>query len=1232
MHKHIFSYFSTEPLTPAQTSLPKGQLFSESYGDVYYQVANPIGESLYTYIWRGQLLQDITEKIINSNLLANEQINNNTFSGIYKTLEIGFGSGLNALLSMCSIKAYRYLCSQLSSPQMVINLLDEVINNLKNSPQLVYETFKRIYPSTSNNTKILPKYKRNLAQIAENDLVSEFIALDLKANQKALNNDKHLLFSLKHSNELYLDLFLDHVLEKLETVLKSQEFKSILANTFTLLKDNWLYQYCSIEKHPISLDTLKCTYLENFIPTIQDNHKVFTFMIMKSLFEPLLHTVITKKGKDFDESLAQARINFQQRLKNVNMDDTKQVTGVEVIHKKETTLLQNALNKISEATGSSFKQVVSKVKSFTDIYNSLIEQLTINLIIADFSERFLNENHKESKSENNNQANNVLSKVEEQSSIQLDYKVTKKEQLVNLINTTCIKLLDNLQRTGTIDHQVAVTYNQDRDLLNIYYGDVQNIVLNYTNALGANSFDSIFLDGFNPKLNLDLWNSNLYLSLAFFAKPHARITTFTSANHVKKGLEQVGFKLIRQPGFNKAEQLNGYLSCAPIEKSDNNDSSTKKYGSHSTIIDKQKYHYLVRDTSNRDITNKKLISFLDDYYSATNICKSKILSTIDYSGIFLEHGFLDKNILNNKLLEKFPHYKGVLFNNNFYGKPNFELINRLYNILSNNDLPSIVLPTLQAINADKRKAILSNQENINIFGTGISGVSVGIYFQSLGIDVKFFDKETISKASINPLGLCYPQLIDDDPAVNSLHLHSFKYAHYFYAPYMYSETSRLYENNANCNQLILHHYNHLDYYNIANNLPFANGTYIAKEHANVYVYPTLITLQSTSQVLPIVTSEVQSLKIRQEKIELSVTGYQIHLLDFIRDFKSRSNVTYINESNSIINTTCKVYDDNDSLRVGSVINKKQSDKDHSINIFCLGKNIMEEQHLDYLNNYLQANSGKVSIISSNQLVKLVSQLIKESYPYLLKYKDAFIKVLSTKDIAYCIDGYYANSYSKPYLLFGATHYNKSIEEILEGNNFEIYQIYKQQDRKNIERLINSLQIVLEPILKNNDYAIREIFINFTSHLKDELYKIVEAKLGEYLNVTARDYGGPENGSNAINSFDEYTKMGSRINLRDRFPLMGQIYNIDYLSSVLVNFKHKKYNPDNLPKINLDLLIPKTNNYYLGGMGSRGLNLAPLCATTLVQQILGLSTVLPDHILNRLNPHRLLVTSILKGKN
>jgi tRNA U34 5-methylaminomethyl-2-thiouridine-forming methyltransferase MnmC len=61
--------------------------------------------------------------------------------------------------------------------------------------------------------------------------------------------------------------------------------------------------------------------------------------------------------------------------------------------------------------------------------------------------------------------------------------------------------------------------------------------------------DAIYLDGFAPSKNPDMWTLAIFASLACIARDEATFATYTSAGHVKRALSQNGFAYRKVAGF-----------------------------------------------------------------------------------------------------------------------------------------------------------------------------------------------------------------------------------------------------------------------------------------------------------------------------------------------------------------------------------------------------------------------------------------------------------------------------------------------------------------------------------------------------------------------------------------------------------------------------------------------------------------------------------------------------------
>ncbi|MDB5903713.1 MAG: h16 [Betaproteobacteria bacterium] len=70
--------------------------------------------------------------------------------------------------------------------------------------------------------------------------------------------------------------------------------------------------------------------------------------------------------------------------------------------------------------------------------------------------------------------------------------------------------------------------------------------------------DAIYLDGFAPQRNPDMWSPRLMKRLARLAHPGTTVATWSTAATVRAGLEAAGFALVKRPGFgHKREMLTG---------------------------------------------------------------------------------------------------------------------------------------------------------------------------------------------------------------------------------------------------------------------------------------------------------------------------------------------------------------------------------------------------------------------------------------------------------------------------------------------------------------------------------------------------------------------------------------------------------------------------------------------------------------------------------------------------
>ena len=93
-----------------------------------------------------------------------------------------------------------------------------------------------------------------------------------------------------------------------------------------------------------------------------------------------------------------------------------------------------------------------------------------------------------------------------------------------------------------------VTSVQDEDLL-LLHGDACDAL----SRLSAH-VDVWFLDGFSPAKNPNLWTPELFAQMARLSGPGARLSTFTAAGDVRRGLEQAGFDVEKRTGWAKKRE------------------------------------------------------------------------------------------------------------------------------------------------------------------------------------------------------------------------------------------------------------------------------------------------------------------------------------------------------------------------------------------------------------------------------------------------------------------------------------------------------------------------------------------------------------------------------------------------------------------------------------------------------------------------------------------------------
>jgi tRNA 5-methylaminomethyl-2-thiouridine biosynthesis bifunctional protein len=67
--------------------------------------------------------------------------------------------------------------------------------------------------------------------------------------------------------------------------------------------------------------------------------------------------------------------------------------------------------------------------------------------------------------------------------------------------------------------------------------------------------DAWLLDGFAPAKNAAMWSDEVFAQMARLSKTGTTFATFTSAGHVKRGLQTAGFEVSKHKGFGKKREM-----------------------------------------------------------------------------------------------------------------------------------------------------------------------------------------------------------------------------------------------------------------------------------------------------------------------------------------------------------------------------------------------------------------------------------------------------------------------------------------------------------------------------------------------------------------------------------------------------------------------------------------------------------------------------------------------------
>ncbi|CAM5221750.1 bifunctional tRNA (5-methylaminomethyl-2-thiouridine)(34)-methyltransferase MnmD/FAD-dependent 5-carboxymethylaminomethyl-2-thiouridine(34) oxidoreductase MnmC [Alishewanella longhuensis] len=128
-----------------------------------------------------------------------------------------------------------------------------------------------------------------------------------------------------------------------------------------------------------------------------------------------------------------------------------------------------------------------------------------------------------------------------------------------LLQEQCEQLLQAYPPPVAGCHRLVFDHGQV--ILDLWQGDV-NVLLPQLPA--QNQVDAIFLDGFAPAKNPDMWQTGLFEQLFRLSNANTTLATFTCAGLVKQGLRAAGFNIKKVKGFGrKREMLTATIPANP---------------------------------------------------------------------------------------------------------------------------------------------------------------------------------------------------------------------------------------------------------------------------------------------------------------------------------------------------------------------------------------------------------------------------------------------------------------------------------------------------------------------------------------------------------------------------------------------------------------------------------------------------------------------------------------------
>lgn len=95
-----------------------------------------------------------------------------------------------------------------------------------------------------------------------------------------------------------------------------------------------------------------------------------------------------------------------------------------------------------------------------------------------------------------------------------------------------------------------IELQQGRVVLTLLFDDAETVLPTVDATV-----DAVYLDGFAPSRNPDLWSDAVFAQVARLARPGATVATWTVAGAVRSGLQAAGFAVERRAGFDRKRQM-----------------------------------------------------------------------------------------------------------------------------------------------------------------------------------------------------------------------------------------------------------------------------------------------------------------------------------------------------------------------------------------------------------------------------------------------------------------------------------------------------------------------------------------------------------------------------------------------------------------------------------------------------------------------------------------------------